>query len=145
MKRRNLVRLLGLGLVGLAGCGSSDSEDVPTPYGGEDATPEPGIPPGASVKVYPFDTGSGSEFEFEESADGEVIIRVPVENTKDEAYAGKITMRISANDTERDITRTFQLGPNESKKVPIEVRTDWDSWTRNFGGIRFSEGTPVDS
>lgn len=143
MRRRELVRLLGLGAVGLAGCGSSDSGSdggQPTPSGGS-GTGTPTITP--SSPVYPFKAGSIGEFEFEESESGTVLIRVPVENTRDEAYAGELRLIVQADGEDRTVTREIRLEGGESRKFPVEVETDWDSWQTNVQVDGFSRGTPV--
>jgi hypothetical protein len=143
MHRRELVRLLGVGVAGLAGCGTFGDDDSPPPTPSDGDSDTPGSTPEANP-VYPFDAGAAADFEFEESDSGTVIIRVPVENTRAEPYSGTMTMVVDVGDGERTLTTSIQLAGNESTMVAVELDTDWDDWTRNFGSVQFSQGTPVD-
>lgn len=136
MQRRTFLRLLGVGTVGLAGCGSSDGEAPPSPGGGTETST-------ASIPVYPFNAGSATEFEFAESENGTAIIHVPVENTKPEPYTGTLSLTVVVDGEKRTLSRSIQLAGNESTKFPIEVDANWSTWNPNFQNVRFSQGTPV--
>jgi hypothetical protein len=144
MKRRDLLGTLALGVAGLAGCGSSDGERAPTPNAPDDGSETPeGVPPDASIPVYPFNAGSATEFEFEEGEDGTVIIQVPVENTKEEPYAGTLSLTVSVGDEKRTVSREIQLDGGASAKFPVEVDANYSEWTPNFQNVEFSQGTPT--
>lgn len=141
MHRRELLGLLGAGASALAGCGSADSERVPpTPNaGGSDAAPTP------SNTVYPFEAGAASEFEYEESDTGTVIIHVPVENTRDEAYGGTLSLTVQVGDEQRTVSRPVQLAGGERKTFALRVDANWSEWTPNFQDVSFSEGIPLET
>ncbi|MFC7132102.1 MULTISPECIES: twin-arginine translocation signal domain-containing protein [Salinibaculum] len=138
MNRRHFLGLVGAGVAGLAGCGSSSDEEPPTLNDGGDGTPT------LSNPVYPFDAGSAADFEFEESDDGTVLIRVPVENTREKAYTAEMSLTVTVDGESRTVTETVQLAGNESTMVPVEIDADWDDWTPNFRDVSFSRGTPTD-
>ena len=143
MKRRELLGTLALGVAGLAGCGGSDDGPAPTPYEGNFEDTPTGVPPDASVPVYPFNAGSAGDFEFVESEDGTAIIRVPVENTKPEPYTGTLSLTVVVDGEKRTLSRSIQLAGNETRKFPVEVDANWSTWSPNFQNVRFSQGTPV--
>lgn len=143
MKRRELLGTLALGVAGLAGCGGSDDGPAPTPYEGNFEDTPTGVPPDASVPVYPFNAGSAGDFEFVESEDGTAIIRVPVENTKDTAYTGTLSLTVTVGDEKRTVSRTITLAGGASEKFPVEVDTNYSEWTPNFQNVEFSQGTPT--
>ena len=138
MNRRHFLGLLGAGVTALAGCGSSDDEEPPTLGDDDSGTPT------FSNPVYPFDAGSAADFEFAESDDGTILIRVPVENTRETAYAGEMSLTVTVDGESRTVTTTIQLAGNESAMVPVEIDAEWDDWTPNFRDVTFSQGTPTD-
>lgn len=137
MQRRELLGLLSVGVAGLAGCGGSSSDEEPPTLSGPS-------PSDVDSPVYPFNAGAASEFEFEESPNGTALIRVPVTNTRNETYAGELRLRVDYDGEEHTVTRDIQLAGGETRKFPVEIDTNWSSWTPNFAGTEFSEGTPVD-
>ncbi len=144
MQRRELLGLLSVGVAGLAGCGGS-SDDAPPTVDNDDTETAGDVPNDASMPVYPFNTGSADEFEFEESDEGTAIIRVPVENTRDKPYTARLSLTVLVDGERQTLSRTIQLDGGERRMVSVEVDTAWEDWRPNFQDISFSQGTPVDN
>jgi hypothetical protein len=137
MQRRELLGALALSVAGMAGCSSSDGESPPTVGDAPTDRSTPASP------IYPFNAGPARDFEFEESEDGTALIHVPVENTRDEPYAGTLSLTVTVDGEQRTLSRPLRLDGGERATVPVEVDAEWSEWTPNFRNVTFSQGTPA--
>lgn len=145
MRRRSVLRTLGLAVVGLAGCGRVDSfEGTPPPPVNQETTRAPATPtPRPTVEGLRL-TGA-ADVDFAESESGTVLVTLPVENTGDRRRTAEMLVGVEADGEMLTVRRTITVDAGATTSITVEFDTDWDEFSPNLRPPVFYEATPTES
>lgn len=142
MKRRGLLRLLGLAAAGLAGCSGGETERGSPPTRPPPATPTP-EPPTPTPTPSPTPTPERFVDELQPSLDvtvskaddGSTQVAVPVENTAAESRDATLSVTIEGSGQRYSAGRSVTVPGGTRAEYPVAFDVAWDTVA--------AEGTPI--